>query len=722
MIKKRYSHPFTAAASNHSVFKFIDNSRLISLSECYFINSYRFFLLELSQILKMESTNPLGYLSPDELEVEYRIRDIVSKSKGAELKLVEALQKEVKDPKKLAPRDCHILQEVEEEEASILEAGQELSNLAAQLNVAYDEKLCLITKVRSMHWLSRAQRFLNTHGDNAKVATVGQSMDRICRYMKKTHREQGERRKKKDAEAKANADRLASQIASSDASTSNQGEEQPKPPGTASDGKASVIQEFSLFTSENPIEDIGMMSCLGSLWDEPRDEKKRHQHNASIMGNAVEIANQRSGPSFNLQADYNAWRVPNAQYGSIGDPVYDRELNIHTRRNYVPKWDVSYDGVERSGQDDVYGFIATIEMMAAKERYPINEIGNIIHYFLKGKAKTWLLIHHHYNPNATWEMIKRDLLSKFSMPDTDYETRVQLQSRYQKPNESFDDFLLDVQNLNLRLRNRFTNAELLQFLSEHMSLELREKTLQNRFDNVEMMRHVCQSYENIWRKQGKFQQPRHLQHQGQINRNPPRITYQPGWSQNAYGRPSTPCVAEIGYGEYSLAGNHSDEPHEPSYGMGYDKEVSAGINRLTIEEVSEPQYYPAVSAMANYPNRPQYPQNPMSRNLPADHPNVMYGNQVQSQQNNDQNTPNTIPICWNCKDIGHRYEDCRFDELHRFCRGCGKPGYNKNDCFNCQKRKSQYLNYRPSAAQGNPHSESKSDPIPKTQQDQTTKK
>lgn len=46
-------------------------------------------------------------------------------------------------------------------------------------------------------------------------------------------------------------------------------------------------------------------------------------------------------------------------------------------------------------------------------------------------------------------------------------------------------------------------------------------------------------------------------------------------------------------------------------------------------------------------------------------------------------------ICWNCRDIGHRYQDCPKDFLEIFCFGCGYRGVRKPHCYTCKKRASE---------------------------------
>lgn len=63
-------------------------------------------------------------------------------------------------------------------------------------------------------------------------------------------------------------------------------------------------------------------------------------------------------------------------------------------------------------------------------------------------------------------------------------------------------------------------------------------------------------------------------------------------------------------------------------------------------------------------------------------------------------------ICWNCKDIGHRYQDCSKNIVEIFCFGCGKAGVRKPNCIRCLKVSKTSSNYYPNAVRpGIPRSE-----------------
>lgn len=174
-------------------------------------------------------------------------------------------------------------------------------------------------------------------------------------------------------------------------------------------------------------------------------------------------------------------------------------------------------------------------------------------------------------------------------------------------------------------------------------------------------------------------------------------------------------VAAIEYGQPTNQ-YEFEEPSPVIYEPGDVCDVE-GVHQLNISEGNSPMNISAVTSheftSPNYQSR-MISQKPAS-NEQANRQSVLKpeGNQRKlyqpmlqrqyprphlNQAGIEERQQPIYQICWNCQDIGHRFLDCPFDELHRFCRGCGKDGYNIKDCFNCQKRQSG-LNYRPNVRQ-----------------------
>lgn len=66
-------------------------------------------------------------------------------------------------------------------------------------------------------------------------------------------------------------------------------------------------------------------------------------------------------------------------------------------------------------------------------------------------------------------------------------------------------------------------------------------------------------------------------------------------------------------------------------------------------------------------------------------------NSVVDALNNPISNRGQMAVCWNCRDMGHYYQDCPQDLLHVFCFGCGKDNTKKYNCLYCNKAKSENL-------------------------------
>lgn len=50
-------------------------------------------------------------------------------------------------------------------------------------------------------------------------------------------------------------------------------------------------------------------------------------------------------------------------------------------------------------------------------------------------------------------------------------------------------------------------------------------------------------------------------------------------------------------------------------------------------------------------------------------------------------TNNNLEICWNCKDIGHVFSQCKVPQSHIFCYWCGAPGVLSANCQRCSENR-----------------------------------
>lgn len=56
-----------------------------------------------------------------------------------------------------------------------------------------------------------------------------------------------------------------------------------------------------------------------------------------------------------------------------------------------------------------------------------------------------------------------------------------------------------------------------------------------------------------------------------------------------------------------------------------------------------------------------------------------------SRQRNSIHSVSTDPKCWNCNELGHRFQACTRPRQQKFCFRCGKVGVTRYSCPNCSK-------------------------------------
>lgn len=297
------------------------------------------------------------------------------------------------------------------------------------------------------------------------------------------------------------------------------------------------------------------------------------------------------------------------------------------------RWNLSFDGTENS---NVHDFIFRLEQMARDDEFPESGLMRVLHMFLTKKAEDWYWIFKMDQPNASWKQLKTSMMSYFSSFDSEEEIREQILRRHQTSKESFSDYALSVQKLNARLQQRLSEKEILYRLSQNMLPALKNVTLAATgfIKTVEELRVLCQRYERMWDQTGY--DPR------RFNETPIRRRQ----------------INDISYDlqNLSLKNQRYDEQQEQRNRYQHSDQINS------VDISYEPETIEAI----------QRPNNTYNR----------------------INERRDLLVCWNCKDIGHPYQECEQEFLTVFCFGCGTSNVRKPNCPNCSRRQTE--NSRPS--------------------------
>lgn len=164
----------------------------------------------------------------------------------------------------------------------------------------------------------------------------------------------------------------------------------------------------------------------------------------------------------------------------------------------IHKWALRFDG--HNDELDARDFIFRIERQAQLYGVAQQALAIGVGELLTGKAAQWYWTYQRQAPNATWECFKQAFLRRYSPNEnTDLEIRSNIENRWQRPQESFNDFCQDIEALAVRLVRPMTEAELVEMLRRNMSTHLQKALWQTQARTVdELLRH-CNAYEKMLR-------------------------------------------------------------------------------------------------------------------------------------------------------------------------------------------------------------------------------
>lgn len=363
------------------------------------------------------------------------------------------------------------------------------------------------------------------------------------------------------------------------------------------------------------------------------------------------------------------------------------------------RWNILFDG---TGSMNVTDFIYRIQTMAIDDQYPLEKLPRVMHLYLSGKASNWFWVYKQSNPVATWVEMRDALRLYFSSYESEEETREQIVRRFQGAKESFADFSLEVQMLNGRLTNRLSDRELISRLCHNMHPALRNVTLahQASIRSIEELRVLCQRFEKLWSQTGydpKQSYDSQYRRKAQIN----EINFY--GDQNLQTRSMSPDKTP------QLLNNNCSCSHQQNYHRPSVNQITGSVRQGLIESnptcvQSHFNQHGQSTVLCQTPN----PSSPIlisqDSYLHVDQNSDNHSIEAIHSQNTNTNNSSPSLICWNCKDLGHRYQDCEKEFQHVFCFGCGAPNIRKPNCLKCQSRLSGNFRSGVSYSRG-PHPE-----------------
>lgn len=615
-------------------------------------------------------------LTPQEIEVEVLVRGINRNSDDHVDILKKMMDSELKRLRN-KPKMSHATQP-EIEIGACREMVEQLKGLCDIITTESEFKDRQLGLAKAIHWYDRANRARNSFGDVMNVVQISNKLRRCVKHFEATlissevsenHSaiisESGgdESGDDLDKTITENNDYLGGNSADVNGEKSN-----PKNPVSISESNrrtttSSAIPKTNggvnaIYTTASPPSFSRFnLSTNNRVSNNFNDHRQQFVNSQSLCSGQLQYPGSSSanfyGPPMNNRPQsfnnnhyqsFPSYRAPSPSLPCPSyQPVYlpnpaDSNRSLPYSFKKPPSWKIMFDGTTSNASLDVHDFVFRLETYAEQDGFPVERLSTIVHNFVGGAAEKWVWTYKRGHPNSSWTMVKGALLNRFSSQESDRATRRMLERRLQKPRESFNDFVLELEATNYRLVVPFEEAELLEIIRENMNPALQNVTVAHNIRSIEALRCLCLKFETLWAN---------------------------GVRSTSAGESYQRRVSAFqGIDEFSSTAENKNVRENRSFdckfyrsqggcNFGRDTEYPSEINLEPSSAINLIQ--PSVAA-ASQPNHAMHPD------------------------------PSMKLICWNCRDIGHRYQDCHMTLLHIFCFGCGLAGYIKPQCPTCASR------------------------------------
>lgn len=448
------------------------------------------------------------HLKPDELEIEFHIRDIDTSRENALAVLQNIVNDE--DAGKIAkPVNPQSFQK-NDEYARCTNLGGQLREEVKVAGAQLDLKAVQQILSRAIHLMNRSYRLRDSAPNFPPVTSLVAQAEVLLQRIAAKYDELGHN---------ASGELLAG--FGSDEREGNEGRNNM----TVLAGEGATSQNFDLESIVNaantlqppPIHDpviIATGSVQQPMWTEPtqrffssmRADAHAFQPAPTAQRNAHSSAQRNTITSANYNNNTN-------QHTSIlrgqpqSNPVFadDRATGEQLNRNrtglshILARWSVKFGGSDRDLPIDEFFF--RVQNLAMADNVPVDGLVIGLHCLLTGNAADFYWVHRRKYPNGTWNDLKDGMMAHFAKQVSDLELRKLILGRRQGNSEGFGEFCLSVESLAARMTYGMVRNELVDILRENMQPRLQTQLLMVDFDSVEQLKNACLRYERMWAKQ-----------------------------------------------------------------------------------------------------------------------------------------------------------------------------------------------------------------------------
>lgn len=333
---------------------------------------------------------------------------------------------------------------------------------------------------------------------------------------------------------------------------------------------------------------------------------------------------------FQPRASYPSYLPPSPS--SLPPPAFAAANSLPQPRDLsqgltMAKWPLRFGGGPKDLPVDE--FIFRTETLARLSNIPQSALTLGLHQLLTGSAASWYWIFLRNQPNATWTHTRAEIIRAFQTNMSDAAIRRQIMDRLQRPSEKFVEFQLAIQQLEVRLARRMSEAELLETLRRNMLPHIQDKLLFLPIDSVyELQGRVFQVEDLLQRQREVIHLQRSIPRIHEIGVLPPSLVDQPHFDPH-YLQPFLTPPPPFGHAVDTSFAFAEQIPFQDTY---------------SLQSAGEPG--DAICAIGSTQNRnPEF-------------------------------------TCWNCDVTGHTYMNCERPPTI-FCYGCGAKNVFRPRCPKC---------------------------------------
>lgn len=211
-------------------------------------------------------------------------------------------------------------------------------------------------------------------------------------------------------------------------------------------------------------------------------------------------------------------------------PVRPKPGNFN-KSHRVSKWNLSFNGDRKHHQ--LATFLTKVEHLRKAEGISSKELRRSSYYLFSGEALDWFMAFGDSFP--TWRELVDGLKSEFLPPDNSYWLLKEIESKFQKHDESFGAYLSKMEILFRNLPNPIDENEKLNILRRNILPVFQEKLALIQVPSVARLSYLCKQIEaTISQIAGRRATNYKVEEVKPVVEIPQKVLYNPGTFKNRY--------------------------------------------------------------------------------------------------------------------------------------------------------------------------------------------